>query len=83
MNKDKLRQLLDERSQVFKDVYGGEVTTYAPQPETDKRPWRKRKSLLDEAFDKAIADEEKRQASLVTTSQGQAQECDPDLSPSR
>lgn len=61
MNKDKLRELLQERTEVFKTVYGGEVVLYAAEPAPEKRPWRQRKSLLDESFEKALAEEEKRQ----------------------
>ncbi|MGO2713047.1 MAG: hypothetical protein ACTIAS_13675, partial [Pseudomonas helleri] len=40
-------------------VYGGEVTTYAAKPEPERKPWRKRASLLDQAFSQEIQKIEK------------------------
>ena len=48
MTKDELRAELERQEQRYKDVYGGEVTTYAAQPEPERKPWRKRASLLDQ-----------------------------------
>lgn len=62
MTKDELRTELEHQKQRFETVYGGEVVTYAAQPEPDRKPWRKRPSLLDEAFQEEIRKEEKRQA---------------------
>ncbi len=50
VTKDELRAELERQEQRYKDVYGGEVTTYAAQPEPERKPWRKRASLLDQAF---------------------------------
>ncbi|PBP66906.1 hypothetical protein CCL19_13755 [Pseudomonas syringae] len=50
MTKDELRAELERQEQRYKDVYGGEITTYAAQPEPVRKPWRKRASLLDQAF---------------------------------
>ncbi|KPX14523.1 Uncharacterized protein ALO71_03785 [Pseudomonas amygdali pv. dendropanacis] len=52
MTKDELRAELERQEQRYKDVYGGEITTYAaqPEPEPERKPWRKRASLLDQAF---------------------------------
>ncbi|RMU77766.1 hypothetical protein ALP24_04278 [Pseudomonas syringae pv. aptata] len=50
MTKDELRAELERQEQRYKDVYGGEITTYAAQPEPELKPWRKRASLLDQAF---------------------------------
>ncbi|WAH59856.1 hypothetical protein LZ023_10100 [Pseudomonas silvicola] len=50
MTKDELRVELERQEQRYKEVYGGEVTTYAAQPEPERKPWRKRASLLDQAF---------------------------------
>ncbi|KMM87975.1 beta-ketoadipyl CoA thiolase, partial [Pseudomonas psychrophila] len=47
MTTDELRAELERKEQRYKDVYGGEVTTYAAQPEPERKPWRKRASLLD------------------------------------
>jgi hypothetical protein len=65
MKKAELQAFLERRTQVFEEVYAGKVTTYAAQPEPDKKPWRKRPSLLDEAFQAEIEKEEKRQAALM------------------
>ena len=50
MTKDELRAELERQEQRYKDVYGGEVTTYAAQPDPERKPWRKRASMLDQAF---------------------------------
>jgi hypothetical protein len=50
VTKDELRAELERQEQRYKEVYGGEVTTYAAQPEPERKPWRKRASLLDQAF---------------------------------
>ncbi|MBI3907522.1 MAG: hypothetical protein HY309_19130 [Pseudomonas fluorescens] len=64
MTKDELRAELERQKQRFEMVYGGEVVTYAAQPDPDRKPWRKRQSLLDEAFQEEVRKEERRQATL-------------------
>lgn len=59
MTKDELRAELERQEKRFKDVYGGEVTTYAAQPEPERKPWRKRASLLDQAFQQELEKIEK------------------------
>ena len=59
MTKDELRAELERQEQRFKEVYGGEVTTYAARPEPERKPWRKRASLLDQAFSEEIQKIEK------------------------
>lgn len=59
MTKDELRAELERQEKRFKDVYGGEITTYAAQPEPERKPWRKRASLLDQAFQTEIEKIEK------------------------
>lgn len=54
MTKDELRAELERQARRYKDVYGGEIITYAAQPEPDRKPWRKKPSLLDQAFDKEL-----------------------------
>lgn len=54
MTKDQIRAELERQAQRFQDIYKGEVTTYAAQPEPERKPWRKRPSLLDEAFSKEL-----------------------------
>ncbi len=50
MTKDELRAELERQAQRYKDVYGGEVITYAAQPDPERKPWRKKANLLDQAF---------------------------------
>ncbi len=59
VTKDELRAELERQEQRYKDVYGGEVTTYAAQPEPERKPWRKRASLLDQAFQQELQKIEK------------------------
>lgn len=66
-NKEALRLELERQSERFKQVYGGEVVTYAAQPVPDKKPWRKRANLLDKAFAAEIEKEQKRQAEISST----------------
>nr|WP_263011925.1 hypothetical protein [Pseudomonas aeruginosa] len=54
VTKDELRAALAREEQRYKDVYGGEVTLYAAQPEPDRKPWRKRPSVQDQAFDREL-----------------------------
>ncbi|HBP6434425.1 hypothetical protein [Pseudomonas aeruginosa] len=55
MTKDELRPELERQAQRYQEVYGGEVTFYAAQPEPERKPWRKRRSLLDRAFQDELA----------------------------
>lgn len=59
MTKDELRAELERQAQRYKDIYGGEVTTYAAQPDPERKPWRKKPSLLDQAFDQELQKIEK------------------------
>ena len=59
MTKDELRAELERQAERFKDVYGGEVTTYAAQPEPERKPWRKRASVQDQAFSQELQKMEK------------------------
>ncbi len=54
MTKDELRAELERQAERYKDVYGGEVTTYAAQTEPERKPWRKRASLRDQAFSQEL-----------------------------
>ncbi|GBL53348.1 hypothetical protein SAMN05216577_1257 [Pseudomonas citronellolis] len=71
MTKDELRAELERQEQRYKDVYGGEVTLYAAQPDPDKKPWRKRPSVQDKAFDREL---EKMQTDLQKAQQRQAEQ---------
>jgi hypothetical protein len=59
VTKDELRAELERQAQRYKDIYGGEVVTYAAQPDPERKPWRKRSNLLDQAFEKEIQKIEK------------------------
>ena len=59
VTKDELRAELERQAQRYKDVYGGGVITYAAQPDPERKPWRKRARLLDQAFDREIEEIEK------------------------
>ncbi|QXH55738.1 hypothetical protein [Pseudomonas maumuensis] len=59
MTKEELRAELERQAERYKEVYGGEVTTYAAQPEPERKPWRKRASILDQAFAQEIEKIEK------------------------
>lgn len=71
MTKDELRAELERQEQRYKDVYGGEVTLYAAQPDPDKKPWRKRPTVQDKAFDREL---EKMQTDLQKAQQHQAEQ---------
>ena len=59
VTKDELRAELERQAQRYKDVQGGEIITYAAQPDPERKPWRKKANLLDQAFEKEIARIEK------------------------
>ncbi|MOA57197.1 hypothetical protein D3C78_1813320 [compost metagenome] len=50
MTKDELRAELERQEQRFKEIYGGEVTTYAAQPDPERKPWRKRATVHDQVY---------------------------------
>ncbi len=62
MTKDELRAEIERQARRYQEVYGGEVTVYAAQPEPERKPWKKRISLLDEAFQNELTKAEKQQA---------------------
>lgn len=59
VTKEELRAELERQAERYKDVYGGEVTTYAAQPEPERKPWRKRASIRDQAFAQELEKMEK------------------------
>lgn len=59
MTKEELRAELERQEQRYKEVYGGEITTYAAQPEPERKPWRKRASVQDQAFKQELEKIEK------------------------
>ncbi len=50
MTKEQLRAELEQQARCFVERNGGEVVLYAAQRKPDRQPWRKKPSLLDEAF---------------------------------
>ncbi|MET1077879.1 MAG: hypothetical protein ABWY06_07650 [Pseudomonas sp.] len=63
MTKDELRAELERQAQRYTEVNGGEIITYAAQPEPERKPWRKKASPLDQAFERELQQIEKEQAS--------------------
>ncbi|MCY1312165.1 hypothetical protein D9M70_625600 [compost metagenome] len=59
MTKDELRAELERQAQRYKEVYGGEVTTYAAQRDPERKAWRKKPSLLDKSFERELEKIEK------------------------
>jgi hypothetical protein len=59
VTKEELRAELERQEQRYKEVYGGEITTYAAQPEPERKPWRKRASVQDQAFKQELEKIEK------------------------
>lgn len=59
MTKDELRAELDRQAERYKEVYGGEVTTYAAQPDPERKPWRKRATVQDQVFAQELEKMEK------------------------
>ncbi|GLZ87936.1 hypothetical protein ACVXHM_32725 [Pseudomonas aeruginosa] len=50
MTKEQLRAELEQQARSFVERDGGEVVLYAAQRKPDRQPWRKKPSVLDEAF---------------------------------
>jgi len=59
VTKDELRAELERQAERYKEVYGGEVTTYAAQPEPERKPWRKRATVQDQVFSQELEKMEK------------------------
>lgn len=70
VTKDQLRAELERQAQRYKDVYGGEVITYAAQPDPERKPWRKKSNLLDQAFEKELVKIEKELQSKAEEASG-------------
>lgn len=54
VTKDELRAELERQAQRYTEVYGGEVVTYAAQPDPERKPWRKRSNFLDQQFEREL-----------------------------
>lgn len=59
MTKEELRAELERQAERYKEVYGGEVTTYAGQPDPERKPWRKRATVQDQVFSQELEKMEK------------------------
>ncbi len=59
MTKDELRAELERQAKRYKEENGGEILTYAAQPDPERKPWRKKASLLDQAFQQELEKMEK------------------------
>lgn len=69
VTKEELRMELEKQANRFKTVYGGEIITYAAQPEPEKKPWRKKQTVHDQVFQKELEKIEKELAQQATESQ--------------
>ena len=54
MTKEELRAELERQANRYKDVYGGEVITYAAQPDPGRKPWRKKSTVSDQVFQREL-----------------------------
>lgn len=59
MTKEELRKQLQEHFVQHLQVNPDAVTLYAAVPEPETKPWKKKPSLLDQAFAQDLADIEK------------------------
>nr|WP_303622807.1 hypothetical protein [Stutzerimonas xanthomarina] len=50
VTKEELRAELEKQANRFQAVYGGEITTYAAQPDPERKPWRKKPTVHDQVF---------------------------------
>ncbi|WP_313224748.1 hypothetical protein [Stutzerimonas nitrititolerans] len=67
MTKEELRAELERQANRFKNIYGGEVITYAAQPDPERKPWRKKPSVLDQAFQQELEKIEKERSEQNTS----------------
>jgi len=66
VTKEELRAELERQANRFKTVYGGEVTTYAAQPDPERKPWRKKQTIHDQVFQKELEKIEQEIAKQAT-----------------
>lgn len=65
MTKEELRKQLQEQFEQHLQVNPDAVTLYAAVPEPETKPWKKKPSLLDQAFAQDLAEIEKELQSKV------------------
>nr|WP_244963899.1 hypothetical protein [Stutzerimonas nitrititolerans] len=58
---------MERQANRFKNIYGGEVITYAAQPDPERKPWRKKPSILDQAFQQELEKIEKERSEQNTS----------------
>lgn len=61
MTKEELRQQLQVQFEQHLQANPDAVTLYAAEQEPETKPWKKKPSLLDQAFAQDLADIEKEQ----------------------
>lgn len=59
MTKEELRAELERQASRYKDIYGGEVITYAAQPDPGHKPWKKKSTVSDQVFQRELERMEK------------------------
>ena len=59
MTKEELRQQLQAQLDHHLQGHPDAVTVYAAEPEPETKPWKKKPSLLDQAFARDLAEIEK------------------------
>nr|WP_290467348.1 hypothetical protein [Pseudomonas fluorescens] len=59
MTKEELRQQLQEQFEQHVQANPGAVTLYAAEPDPETKPWKRKPSLLDQAFAQDLAEIEK------------------------
>ena len=69
MTKEELRAELERQASRFQNIYGGEIITYAAQPEPERKPWRKKPTILDQAFEAELQKMEKDLAQQASRSE--------------
>ncbi|MCJ0974881.1 hypothetical protein MST27_16025 [Pseudomonas sp. PS1] len=62
MTKEELRAELERQATRFQAIYGGEITTYAAQPEPERKPWRKKPTVQEQVFQQELQKIEKELA---------------------
>lgn len=60
VTKEELRKQLQEQFERHLQANPEAVTLYAAEPEPEKRPWKKKPSLLDQAFTQSLSNVEKQ-----------------------
>jgi len=59
VTKEQLRAELERQASRFQNIYGGEITTYAAQPDPERKPWRKKPTVHDQVFEAELQKMEK------------------------